>query len=82
MATLGLRPIDVVLTDLLMPDKDGLETIREIVRNFPAVKVLAMSGGGRISSNDYLKIAESFGAAKSIGKPFGQQELLTFLRSV
>jgi two-component system response regulator AtoC len=47
LALMGARPADIVLTDVLMPDKDGLEVIREIVRQFPATRVLAMSGTSR-----------------------------------
>ena len=48
---------DVVLTDIIMPEKEGLETIEELRRAYPAIKIIAMSGGGRGSATDYLKVA-------------------------
>ncbi len=56
------RPIDVVITDLLMPERDGLEFIAELRKKYPAVKIIAMSGGGHIARDSYLRIAKTFGA--------------------
>src|SRR5258706_15101020 len=58
----GRNPTDLVITDLIMPDKEGLEMIREIRRGFPTVRIIAMSGGGRNGPADYLALAERFGA--------------------
>ena len=73
------QPRDLVITDLVMPEKDGLETIMELRRLNPAVKIVAMSGGGRSLGLGqlYLESARSFGAARILAKPFTSAALLT-----
>jgi len=71
---------DLVITDLIMPEKEGLETIREIRHTNPGVKIIAMSGGGRNGFEDYLKVAKAFGARIVIDKPFSHQEILSAVR--
>lgn len=83
----GLRvfrqsPADVVITDIVMPEKEGIETIRELRRDFPGVKIIAMSGGGRLDSGEYLHFALKLGAARILRKPFRRQELLETVRAV
>lgn len=68
-------PPDLVITDILMPEKDGIEMIREIVRHYPNMAFIAMSGGGRIARSVYLGAAEQLGAYVSLGKPFSRDEL-------
>jgi len=75
------RP-DLVLTDIIMPDKEGLETIQELLAVCPGVKIIAMSGGGRLGPNSYLPLAEKFGAKKTLQKPFLREELLTAIIEV
>lgn len=70
------KAADLVITDILMPDKEGIETIRELRSRGHAVKILAVSGGGRTKMTEFLKIAERFGADASLRKPFRTQELL------
>jgi DNA-binding NtrC family response regulator len=67
---------DVVVTDMLMPDRDGLELISEIKAKHPALKIVAMSGGGQIGSDQYLSMAKGFGAHVLLRKPFAHQALL------
>lgn len=67
---------DLVITDIIMPEKEGLETIREMKKLRSDLKIIAMSGGGRISSNSYLESAKIFGASRVIQKPFSQKEML------
>ncbi len=74
--------IDVVLTDIIMPEKEGLETIRDLRREFPCIKIIAMSGGGRIDSHDYLELAGKLGAHRTLAKPFRKQALLKVLEEV
>lgn len=67
---------DLVITDIIMPEKEGLETIREMKRIKSDLKIIAMSGGGKVSAESYLKIAKIFGASKLIAKPFTIKEML------
>ncbi len=53
---------DLVITDIIMPNQEGLETIRQLRRDFPELKIIAMSGGGKIGPVDYLTMAKRFGA--------------------
>ncbi len=66
----------LVLTDVLMPDKDGIEVISELRRRFPELPVIAMSGGGRLPRDGYLAIARHLGAHAILQKPFTVDELL------
>jgi DNA-binding response OmpR family regulator len=81
----GLRlfrsdPADVVITDLIMPDKEGVETILELRREFPEARVIAISGGGRNGNANYLPIAARLGARRTVAKPFSRQEILDAVR--
>ena len=76
------KPTDLVITDIVMPTKEGLETIREIRRDFPDVKIIAISGGGRISPNDYLDLAKKFGALRTFVKPFEWEDLISAVSEV
>lgn len=69
-------PPDLVITDLIMPDKEGIETILELRRDYPGLKIIAMSGGGVIGAQEYLKMARSVGAHRVFKKPFGMGEFL------
>jgi len=73
---------DLVITDIVMPDREGLETIRELRRHHAGVKIIAMSGGGRGDSQDYLKLAHQFGALRTLSKPFSGEEILTAVAEV
>ncbi len=69
---------DLVITDILMPEKDGIETIGEIRRYFPETKIIAISGGGRrLKANDVLHTASILGAQCTLFKPFKLEELLS-----
>ena len=75
------HPSDLLITDLLMPNKDGLETIEDFRREFPAVRIIAMSGGGvRISGERYLTVAEVAGADAVLRKPFDPHEMIATVR--
>ncbi len=69
------NPPDLVITDLIMPEKEGLETIMELRQQHPKIRIIAMSGGGRLSNEDYLHLAKRFGAATTLAKPFTREEL-------
>ena len=70
------QPNDLVITDIIMPDKEGVETIIELKRDFPTLPIIAISGGGRTRNLDFLKLAEQYGAQKVLAKPFSEEELL------
>jgi CheY-like chemotaxis protein len=69
-------PPDLIITNILMPEKEGLETIQELHRDDPDIKIIAVSGGGQIGPADYLDIARRFGANRTFSKPFDRRELL------
>lgn len=66
---------DLILTDLVMPHKDGLELITAVRRLDPHVKIIAVSGGYRINSLDMMALAKASGANEILYKPFGIAEL-------
>lgn len=71
------NPADLVITDIIMPEKEGLETIMDFRREFPEVKILAMSGGGAVGPEEYLRMAEKIGALKTFVKPFAMMDILS-----
>jgi CheY-like chemotaxis protein len=73
---------DLVITDILMPDKEGLETITELRRDYSDIKIIAMSGGGRIGNLDFLGVAQLMGAKRTLSKPFSRQEILATVKEV
>ncbi|HZZ19422.1 MAG TPA: response regulator [Opitutaceae bacterium] len=79
---LANQSVDIVITDLLMPERDGLEFITEVRRKFPKVKIIAMSGGGHIARDSYLRIAKNFGAHVLLEKPFSQSGVLGAIDAV
>ena len=77
----GLKLIEsdhpqVVITDIVMPEREGLEVITSIRKNFPDMKVIAISGGGGIEAQEYLKYASKLGAHLVFVKPFSCSEIL------
>lgn len=76
LACLRQQPADVIITDIVTPDMDGLELIRALQRADPQVKVIAMSGGGRRGTTDYLDTALKFGARLVLPKPFTKEALI------
>ena len=83
----GLRlfqenPPDLVITDLVMPEKEGIETIIEMRRERPDTKIIAISGGGRTHDGCFLKMAAELGAAAILPKPFMPDELAAKIEEV
>ncbi len=74
--------IDLVITDILMPEKEGLETIRELRQSGGGVKIIAISGGDRTGSLRYLEMAAAFGADDTLAKPYRRQDLLAKIEAV
>jgi DNA-binding NtrC family response regulator len=73
---------DIVLTDIIMPDKEGLETIQELIVKMPGIKIIAMSGGGRFGPDSYLPLAKKLGAKCTLQKPFMRDELMSAINEV
>lgn len=69
-------PADLVITDLFMPKKEGIETISELKRDFPDVKIIAISGGGQHIPGGFLVFAKKLGAIHTFQKPIDNEELL------
>ncbi len=69
-------PCDLVITDIVMPEKEGIETIMDLRHLNPQVKIIAISGGGRINPDDYLSWARRFGVKYTFNKPVQRKELL------
>jgi CheY-like chemotaxis protein len=76
------EPTDLVITDLVMPEKEGLELITQLKRLNPKVKIIAISGAREGFVKDYLKIAKALGAQRVVGKPFTEQEILEAVSEV
>lgn len=64
------RPAQIVITDIFMPGKDGIETIEAFRREWPGMRIVAMSGGGTVATQDYLELAPDIGADAVLRKPF------------
>lgn len=90
MATNGARGIellsqksyDVLITDIIMPEMDGLELIHYAKQRCPNIRIIAMSGGGRISDEDHLKKAKELGCDFIIEKPFPSIELIKAIQEL
>jgi two-component system, chemotaxis family, chemotaxis protein CheY len=71
------QPTDLVITDLFMPEKDGVEVARSLIKHDPEVKIIAMSGGDSAGGRkDVLEVLEDFGVKRTFGKPFKIAEVL------
>ena len=77
---LARETFDLVVTDIIMPDVEGIELILKIRRDHPKLPIIAMSAGGRLKADGYLKMAQSFGANQILEKPFPIDVLLTEVR--
>jgi CheY-like chemotaxis protein len=67
---------DVIIVDMIMPEKEGIETILDFRRAMPEAKIIAISGGGRTQNLDFLQIARQVGATEVLRKPFVQKQML------
>jgi YesN/AraC family two-component response regulator len=74
------NPADLIITDLIMPNKDGIGMIIDLKKEFPDVKIIAMSGGGLNKPDGYLKGAKKLGAACTLTKPIDREEMLAAVR--
>jgi len=69
-------PAELVITDILMPEQDGIEVMLALRREAPQLKVIAMSGGGRFKQTEVLEMAEVLGAVATLSKPFALDKML------
>ncbi len=67
---------DLIITDIIMPEKEGVETIIALSRADPALPIIAISGGGRLDATDFLTMAKKLGARHTLTKPFRRDQLL------
>ena len=76
------HPSDLIITDLIMPEQDGVETIIILTQKNPSTKIIAISGGGRIGPRDYLEMATALGANKTFCKPFKRFEIISAVKEL
>ena len=79
LVKLGQRRYDALVIDIIMPDREGVETIMEVRKQWPETFIIAISGGGRIGPADFLQLAEMVGADRTLTKPFTPTQLLAAL---
>jgi CheY-like chemotaxis protein len=79
LGILGFEDVDLVLTDLVMPDREGIEMIREIRQRYPAIRTVAMSGA---TFGPHLRAAELLGASATLSKPLNSSLLRLTLQQV
>lgn len=82
MDMLARHSADVVISDIFMPGQDGILTLRQIRKQYPAVKVIVISGGDSTGMLDLRRDAELLGAVKSLQKPFTGRDIVELVRSV
>ena len=76
------QPADLVVVDILMPEKGGLETIVELKKDFPKAKMIGISGGFQKKTDANNSLADLLGVDRTLSKPFGSEELLKAVREV
>lgn len=75
-------PADLIVTDIIMPGQEGIETIIAFRKRHPGVKIIAISGGGRIGPDNYLRMAESLGADRTFTKPLHRRSLMAAVQEL
>jgi len=75
-------PADLIITDILMPGTGGIETIAALRKDYPEVKIIAISGGGRVSAGNHLKVAQQVGANVTLTKPFTYADLIDAVQAL
>lgn len=79
---LRAEPVDLVLTDIYMPGEDGFATMRRVRKEWPKIKIITMSGGSRAGPADLNAGAAAMGAARTLSKPFNNEDLIEAVRGV
>lgn len=75
-------PSDLVITDIIMPEKNGIEMIFQFKCEHPGVKIIAISGGGMLLPQDYLNMARSAGVSHTFKKPFDPDKMLDAVKEI
>lgn len=78
----GLDDVDIVVTDLIMPDVEGIEVIMAIKEKSPETPIIAISGGGRVSAKTHLNAVMYFGVKAVFEKPLNEQDLIKKIREL
>lgn len=73
---------DLVITDIIMPEKDGIEAIMDLRRGRPGLKLIAISGGGRAEPENYLHSAQLLGASRTLRKPFSNEAIVAAVQEL
>ncbi len=83
-AILHFKPTltDIVITDLIMPEEDGLKVIMKLREMKPTLKIIAISGGGKAGPGNYLNLAKALGADSVFSKPFSVNDLITAIEKL
>jgi DNA-binding NtrC family response regulator len=76
------KPADLIITDLIMPNKDGIGMIIDLKKEFPNVKIIAMSGGGVNRPEGYLDGAKKLGASRTLTKPIDRDQMLMAVKEI
>ena len=82
LALLEREPFDLVITDIIMPEQDGIEAIMDLRRGRPELKLIAISGGGRAEPENYLHSAQLLGANRTLRKPFTNEAILAAVKDL
>ncbi|MBU0995112.1 MAG: response regulator [Proteobacteria bacterium] len=76
------RHVHLIITDIFMPGKEGIETIIELRRDFPEIKIFAMSGGGSVGPETFLKITSQLGVLETFTKPIEREKLMSAIETL
>jgi DNA-binding response OmpR family regulator len=76
------NPAELIITDIIMPEQEGLKTISDLRRAHPEVRIIAISGGGQYGLGEYLDVATALGADQTFAKPFDRLELVKAVRKL
>ncbi|MDB5431761.1 MAG: hypothetical protein JWP35_2877 [Caulobacter sp.] len=82
LSSLKARTPDILVSDIIMPNGDGIELISAVKRTFPTVRILAISGRGRLGSLDLLHMATMLGVDATLAKPFSPEQFLDVVRGL
>jgi CheY-like chemotaxis protein len=76
------RPADIIVTDIFMPEKEGIETIQDLRKEFPQAKIIAMTGRESLTDYDVFQVARELGAVKTLKKPFKLDDLVAAVQEL